>query len=205
MGDSVCQWDWRGCNITVTLGPAGGPGGYLYVMWDGRGSCTLGCNGGKKKFESRCGVFLSASIVSHAGGYVNQHFRGGLIYNVGLLPSEKIFLHRLHTPVQLSPQAAPHVKGRDEMELDREKILEALERAALSKPNDAVMLALEPKEQYVPGLDLWGVSEFKVSSTGAVEVKFADRVKAISLLLECAGGGEEGMKALLDALEGDGA
>ena len=25
------------------------------------------------------------------------------------------------------------------------------------------------------------------------------------LLLECAGGGEEGMKALLDALEGDGA
>ena len=44
-----------------------------------------------------------------------------------------------------------------------------------------------------------------MSSTGAVEVKFADRVKAISLLLECAGGGEEGMKALLDALEGDGA
>ena len=87
MGDGVCQWDWRGCNITVTLGaPPGGPG-YLYVMWDGRGSCTLGCNGGKKKFESRCGVFLSASIVSHAGGYVNQHFRGGLIYNVGVLPS----------------------------------------------------------------------------------------------------------------------
>ena len=93
------------------------------------------------------------------------------------------------------------MKGRDEMELDREKILEALERAALSKPNDAVMLALEPKEQYVPGLDLWGVSEFKVSSTGAVEVKFADRVKAISLLLECMGGGEDGMAALIEALE----
>lgn len=91
------------------------------------------------------------------------------------------------------------------MELDREQILDALAKIALSRPNDAVMLALEPKEQYVPGLDLWGVSEFKVSSTGAVEVKFADRVKAISLLLECAGGGEEGMKALLDALEGDGA
>ena len=87
------------------------------------------------------------------------------------------------------------------MELDREKILEALERAALSKPNDAVMLALEPKEQYVPGLDLWGVSEFKINSAGSVEIKFADRVKAISLLLECAGGGDESMNALLSALE----
>lgn len=91
------------------------------------------------------------------------------------------------------------------MELDREAILEALEKIALSKPNDAIALALAPQEQYVPGLDLWGVSEFKLSGNGSVEVKFADRVKAISLLLECAGGGEEGMKALLDALEGDGA
>ena len=87
------------------------------------------------------------------------------------------------------------------MELDREMILEALTKIALSKPNDAVTLALEPKEQYVPELDLWGVSEFKVSSTGSVEVKFADRVKAISLLLDCAGGGEDGMGALLAALE----
>lgn len=91
------------------------------------------------------------------------------------------------------------------MELDREAILEALGKIALSRPNDAIALALAPQEQYVPGLDLWGVSEFKISGNGSVEVKFADRVKAISLLLECAGGGEEGMKALLDALEGDGA
>ena len=91
------------------------------------------------------------------------------------------------------------------MELDREAILEALGKIALSRPNDAIALALAPQEQYVPGLDLWGVSEFKISGNGSVEVKFADRVKAISLLLECAGGGEEGMNALLDALEGDGA
>lgn len=89
------------------------------------------------------------------------------------------------------------------MELDRETILEALQKIALSKPNDAVTLALEPKEQYVQGLDLWGVSEFKVSSTGSVEVKFADRVKAISLLLDCAGGGEDGMGALLAAMEAE--
>ena len=87
------------------------------------------------------------------------------------------------------------------MELDREAILEALEKIALSRPNDAIALALAPQEQYVPGLDLWGVSEFKISGNGSVEVKFADRVKAIGLLLECAGGGEDGLNALLEALE----
>ena len=87
------------------------------------------------------------------------------------------------------------------MELDRDEILEALKRVALSSPNDAVALALEPKDAYVKDLGLWGVSEFKVNSVGSVEVKFADRVKAIGLLLECAGGGEDGMSALLNALE----
>ena len=87
------------------------------------------------------------------------------------------------------------------MELDREALLEALEKIALSRPNDAIALALAPQEQHVPGLDLWGVSEFKMSGNGSVEVKFADRVKAISLLLECAGGGDESMNALLNALE----
>ena len=86
------------------------------------------------------------------------------------------------------------------MELDREEILNALRRVALSWPNDAVTLALDPKNTHVGSLDLWGVSEFKVNSAGTVEVKFTDRVKAISLLLECAGGGEDGMNALLDAL-----
>ena len=87
------------------------------------------------------------------------------------------------------------------MELDREKILDALSRVALSKPNDAVALALNPKDTYTRDLDLWGVSEFKVNSAGTVEVKFTDRVKAIGLLLECAGGGEDGLSALLEALE----
>ena len=86
------------------------------------------------------------------------------------------------------------------MELDREEILDALRRVALSRPNDAVALALDPKNTHVGSLDLWGVSEFKVNSVGSVEVKFTDRVKAIGLLLECAGGGEDGMSALLDAL-----
>lgn len=87
------------------------------------------------------------------------------------------------------------------MEVDRNEILDALKRVALSKPNDAVALALAPQEAYVAGMDLWDVSEFKVAANGAVEVKFADRVKAIGLLLECAGSGEDGMEALLNALE----
>lgn len=87
------------------------------------------------------------------------------------------------------------------MEFERDDFLEALRRVAMSKPNDAVRLALNPKNLNVDGLDLWGVSEFKVNSAGAVEVRFADRVKALSLLLECAGGGEEGLNALMRALE----
>ena len=89
------------------------------------------------------------------------------------------------------------------MELDRDEILEALRHVALSRPNDAISLALEPSEAHAGSLDLWGVSEFKINSAGSVEVKFLDRIKAISLLLECAGGGEEGMDALLNALEAD--
>lgn len=89
------------------------------------------------------------------------------------------------------------------MELNRDEILAALRRVALSRPNDAISLALQPGDTHVGSLDLWGVSEFKVNSAGSVEVKFMDRVKAISLLLECAGGGEDGLNALLSALEAD--
>lgn len=87
------------------------------------------------------------------------------------------------------------------MELDRDEILNTLKQAALSRPNDAITLALDPQNIHVGSLDLWGISEFKVNSNGTVEVKFADRVKAIGLLLECVGKGEDGMEALLSALE----
>ena len=85
-------------------------------------------------------------------------------------------------------------------ELEREQLLEALGKIALSKPNDAISLALHP-EKRMSGLDLWGVAEFKKGSNGNIEIKFTDRVKAISLLLEALGGGEDGMAALLDALD----
>ena len=73
----------------------------------------------------------------------------------------------------------------------------------MSKPNDAISLALHP-EKRLSTLDLWGVAEFKKGNNG-IEIKFTDRVKAISLLLEALGGGEDGMAALLDALDSCGA
>lgn len=85
-------------------------------------------------------------------------------------------------------------------ELERDAILEALAKVAFSRPNDAIALALHPEKQTAK-LDLWGVAEFKRGSGGVVEIKFTDRVKAISLLLEALGGGEDGMSALLEALE----
>ena len=85
-------------------------------------------------------------------------------------------------------------------ELERDAILEALAKIAFSRPNDAIALALHPEKQTAK-LDLWGVAEFKRGSGGVVEIKFTDRVKAISLLLEALGGGEDGMAALLEALE----
>lgn len=87
------------------------------------------------------------------------------------------------------------------MEIEREEILLALKKIALSSPNDAVKLALEGKECKAKKLDLWGVSEVKVGEK-SIEIKFADRVKAIALLLEQCGGGEDGMAALVAALEG---
>lgn len=46
------------------------------------------------------------------------------------------------------------------MEPDREEILDVLRRVACSRPNDAISLALAPKDIRVGSLDLWGVSEF---------------------------------------------
>ena len=91
-----------------------------------------------------------------------------------------------------------------EKELGRGDVIRQLWRIACSRPSAAVALAYleQPSRETIQRLDLGAVSEFRRNSAGSVEIKFADRVKAISLLLECAGGGEDGMEALLEALEG---
>lgn len=50
-------------------------------------------------------------------------------------------------------------------------------------------------------LDLWCVSEFKVNSAGTVEIKFVDRTKAIDLLLERTRNSDDGINALLAAMD----
>ena len=90
------------------------------------------------------------------------------------------------------------------MERNREQLLDALMQIVCSRPNDAVALALAPKDAHVGSLDLWCVSELTVNSAGTVEVKFVDRLKAIGLLLDSTGGGEDGMNALLAAMDAAG-
>lgn len=90
------------------------------------------------------------------------------------------------------------------MEFDRESALRLLADMALSKPNDAISLALDPGKVSPQGLDLMSVSELHVNSTKGMELKFIDRVRAVALLLENLGSESEGARALLDALREDG-
>lgn len=147
--------------------------------------------------------------------FFDAHAAGSILFSPAAKAPAEGFFWRLHgrqkffsawllSPGQLLPLFIPCVKDGDVMELDREELLDALRKIALSKPNDAVALALDPKNAPARDLDLWGVSEFRINSAGAVELKFIDRVKAVSLLLDCAASGEEGMSALLHALEASG-
>ncbi len=87
-------------------------------------------------------------------------------------------------------------------ELRREDVLRRLAQLAFGRANDAVRLALGPKEVDPAALDLSAVSEFKVTDKGGVEVKLVDRVRALETLcglLE--DGGSGGAEELYRALE----
>ena len=92
-------------------------------------------------------------------------------------------------------------KMRNAGELKREDALRRLAQLAFGRANDAVRLALEPKNVDPSALDLSAVSEFKVTDKG-VEIKLVDRVRALETLcgmLESGGGG--GAEELYRALE----
>lgn len=87
-------------------------------------------------------------------------------------------------------------------ELRREDALRRLAQLAFGRANDAVRLALGPREVNPEALDLSAVAEFKVTDKGGVEVKLVDRVRALETLcglLENGGGG--GAEELYQALE----
>ena len=95
------------------------------------------------------------------------------------------------------------MRGAAAGQLRREDALRRLAQLAFGRANDAVRLALGPREVDPETLELSAVAEFKVTDKG-VEVKLVDRVRALEtlwgLLGESGGGGaEELYRALEDA------
>lgn len=86
----------------------------------------------------------------------------------------------------------------------REDALRRLAQLAFGQANDAVKLALAPREARPEELDLSAVAELKVTDKGGVEVKLVDRVRALETLCGLLGesgngGAEELYRALEDA------
>ena len=80
----------------------------------------------------------------------------------------------------------------EKKELGREDVIEALKKIAFGRVNRGVELTYlsEPTAELIRKMDLSAVAEFKRNANGTVEVKFVDRVKALSALYEMLGGGE---------------
>ena len=86
----------------------------------------------------------------------------------------------------------------------REDVIEALKEIAFGRVNRGVELTYlsEPTAELIRKMDLSAVAEFKRNANGTVEVKFVDRVKALSALYEMLGGGDANEAAeFLEALE----
>ncbi len=85
---------------------------------------------------------------------------------------------------------------------------DGLARIAFGSPTDAVKLALgdENAKENIEELDLLNVSEIKIAKGGATEIKFFDRIKALSELAKIealeSNGGTEFLKAFLNGADG---
>ena len=86
----------------------------------------------------------------------------------------------------------------EKKDVRREDVIEALKEIAFGRVNRGV----EPTAQLIRKMDLSAVAEFKRNGNGTVEVKFVDRVKALSALYDMLGGGDADEAAeFLQALE----
>ena len=93
---------------------------------------------------------------------------------------------------------------RNKKPLDRKQLLEPMRALACARVNDAVKLAYLPEEEReaIGKLDLSALIEFRRSGAGTVELKFADRMKALERLLELSGpSGEEQLDSLFRRME----
>ncbi len=79
---------------------------------------------------------------------------------------------------------------------------EGLRKIAFGSITDAVKLALGDGDAYSSPetLDLFCVSEIKIPKEGAMEIKFFDRIKALSALSELENGGENDASGILSAI-----
>ncbi len=69
--------------------------------------------------------------------------------------------------------------------------VDGLKRIAFGSVSDAVKLVLGAEQVEPETLDLFMVSEIKRSDKGAVEIKFFDRIKALTALLEAGDGSDD--------------
>jgi hypothetical protein len=67
-----------------------------------------------------------------------------------------------------------------------------LKRLAFGNVSDAIKLIFAQREQiddeFIESLDLYNVSEIKFQKSGSIEIKFADRIKALTLLSQLQNG-----------------
>ena len=80
----------------------------------------------------------------------------------------------------------------EKKDVRREDVIEALKEIAFGRVNRGEELTYlsEPTAQLIRKMDLSAVAEFKRNGNGTVEVKFVDRVKALSALYDMLGGGD---------------
>lgn len=97
-------------------------------------------------------------------------------------------------------------RGKTETSVDRKTVLRQLLELAVAPANDAVQLAFLEEDAaggaLLEGLDLRCLTEFKRSTSGAVELRLADRAGILVKLLEQLKEEENaGPAAFLQALE----
>ncbi len=82
-----------------------------------------------------------------------------------------------------------------------EDVIRRLVRLAFGPANDCVKLVME-QEPDIDGLQLDLLSELKRGANGVVEIRLADRVKALERLMELLAGNNNEAAAFLQALTG---
>lgn len=85
--------------------------------------------------------------------------------------------------------------------LRREDVARRLAELAFGRSNDCVKLALE-EDPRLDRLDLSLLTELKRNDKGTIEIRLADRLKALELLAQMAEGSGSDLEQFLAALQG---